>query len=98
MRINATGGPEALTDTLVNVKFSSTGWTPDDKVRTSNVLVSSIIFACGGPMQATACTGHTSGSLLQGCGMQAALTWQSEQLQIYSSPTWQPGRCPIDIP
>ena len=34
MRINATGGPEALPDTLVNVKFSSTGWTPDDKVRT----------------------------------------------------------------
>ena len=33
MRINATGGPEALPDTLVNVKFSSTGWTPDDKVR-----------------------------------------------------------------
>lgn len=32
MRINATGAPEALPDTLVNVKFSSTAWTPDDKV------------------------------------------------------------------
>ena len=32
MRINATGAPDALPDTLVNVKFSSTGWTPDDKV------------------------------------------------------------------
>ncbi|KAK9846656.1 hypothetical protein WJX81_008596 [Elliptochloris bilobata] len=32
MRINnATGAAEALPDTLADVKFSSTGWTPDDK-------------------------------------------------------------------
>lgn len=32
MRINnATGAAEALPDVLSDVKFSSTGWTPDDK-------------------------------------------------------------------
>ena len=32
MRVNnATGAAEALSDVLSDVKFSSTGWTPDDK-------------------------------------------------------------------
>ena len=54
MRINATGGPEALPDTLVNVKFSSTGWTPDDKV-----CAQAIAFFAAPPLcVALACMGE----------------------------------------
>lgn len=32
LRINETGGVTFLNDTLNNVKFSSTAWSPDNKV------------------------------------------------------------------
>jgi len=38
MRVDSAGAVTQLPDTLNDVKFSSTGWTPDDKARTCRAL------------------------------------------------------------
>jgi len=39
MRIDDAGAVTQLPDTLNDVKFSSTGWTPDDKARARRALI-----------------------------------------------------------